>query len=301
MRRIAVIRADSPYAGTPLDYDDATGTWYFAGKPVPPDTVRKLRPFLVGPPPAPAPVPASPPLLPPPPPLPEARKRPWLAVVSSLLAVALLLPACGTVALLAIASSVASNSTSVHSDVFASQEPVWDEAEGYSLATQGHFSALMHPRPLLEESSVVTTEVAGRKMMLAGWFDPEEDSIHIVVPAGSRSIRLTYLETLRHEYGHAFMQDWLLREAGSDYDADRLHRVLYRVSPDGSPLSVESLPEGLKPAAAEYLDEPGHYGDYPATHFSEFMAEAFAYYVSGEDMPPAALAFFRSADGRATP
>lgn len=136
-----------------------------------------------------------------------------------------------------------------------------------------------------------------------GRYDPKNETIHILDEAAALQASLPdrvrpwldglFLRVLRHEYGHAFMEDWMRGRQASE-EARRACRECPRAGPQPG-----ALPPELAPLAEEWMaSEPSLYGNpYLTSTFEEYLAESFARMVAGAEVPAATEAFFRRWSG----
>ncbi len=137
------------------------------------------------------------------------------------------------------------------------------------------------------------------------YYDPDANTIFIVGEQACleatmpRWLRPTFLHTLRHEYGHAMLADWLnAHETPGDPSGTLLAAVQVRRP------RAASLPARLRPVLTEYLRGPGEtYDEFYMTSFDQYMAESYAGFLDGQYVPPRTARFLRevAARGAATP
>jgi hypothetical protein len=149
------------------------------------------------------------------------------------------------------------------------------DRQAYDLATQDRF-------PWLPLQHVEYAEHSAAVGPADGYFFPDRRLIVVTVRSGALS-RADYLAVLRHAYGHALLFEWCVagEGVGSFEGAERF------TGDAGA-----SLPEGLLGAAADYRAAPGLFGSYARRSLCEWLAEAYAAYVSGDDVPARTGAFF---------
>jgi hypothetical protein len=143
---------------------------------------------------------------------------------------------------------------------------------------------------------------SGGQAEMQGMYDADEDRILITgrmarLQAGlpEERLQIVFIRTLRHEYGHAFMRDWL-KENGVDEQEPFL-----AYTEEGGPVEDTDYPKTLRPVVDEYkqVAPMNLYGfPYLTSTFDEYMAESYSRYVSGEDVPPETLKFFSELDAK---
>jgi hypothetical protein len=197
-------------------------------------------------------------------------------------------------------------------DALRSRAPRLTQAQLYLLATSspsGRFSRFPAPHRVqiahVDENTVqlalyyviksrglpATTETAGRFDSDSGVVNilSKEVSFEASLPAGMRP---DFEHTLRHEYGHAFLHDWLLAHDDSGARGTQLAELTRatNVQEDaGRSATVRSV-------LREYRTvRPTIYGDtYFTSTFGEFVAESYAYYCEGRNVPSSTAAFLAS-------
>lgn len=135
------------------------------------------------------------------------------------------------------------------------------------------------------QSIQVQGQAAPENGVWAGQYDPVTGGIEIIRASGDI--------TLAHEYGHALLQDLIVREIGEGAPALALFQQLADTSRSTDPSGV---PAWLRGVFDEYRRLPAApYGDsYYGDSFNEYFAESFAWTAvrDGMDVSPAARAFF---------
>ena len=126
------------------------------------------------------------------------------------------------------------------------------------------------------------------------YFDPKQDTIHII---GDQScleatlpewMRPTLKHTIRHEYGHAFLSDWLEAcEPRKDPVGE------YLAYTDTAQPNAAACPPRLKIVMDEYTRVPQDVYEQPyyTRTFNEYMAESYARFVAGQYVPVETRAF----------
>ncbi|MBI5231405.1 MAG: hypothetical protein HY876_04475 [Coriobacteriales bacterium] len=101
----------------------------------------------------------------------------------------------------------------------------------------------------------------------------------------------SFRRALRHEYGHAFLDDWLRKE-GISWRNGRYEAI----TTPGARLDPRDFPEELRPVIEEYRGLPRLlYGSPEFTStFAEYVAESYARYADNERVPPRMEAFLDS-------
>jgi len=172
---------------------------------------------------------------------------------------------------------------------------------------------VMHPHP--REYPVVLEQVRGSEWLgllgdftpaplgraglaqAQGYFDPVTESIHITgriaraqaaIPLPA--VRAGFIQVLRHEYGHAFLYEWLAARG----DAQLSYLPFMQRS---SPPDASAYPPDLRPVIDEYLSSPKNlYGsEYPMSNFAEYIAESYARFLGNDEVPPKTRRFFEEA------
>jgi len=110
------------------------------------------------------------------------------------------------------------------------------------------------------------------------------------LPAGMRP---DFDHALRHEYGHAFLYDFLAAKVGYRSNAGM---AVYNATATDSPSRSLSWPAGLRAVVAEYLtlSKTVYSNPYYTSSLSEYVAESYARYAMGDSIPPATKAFLSS-------
>jgi hypothetical protein len=132
----------------------------------------------------------------------------------------------------------------------------------------------------------------------AGNYDPKTGKIRIVaeevrweasLPEGMRP---NFDHLLRHEYGHAFLDDWVKGAAPKDASGKQLAYLPYTEGTN----DTGSYPKAMRPVLDEYRRvKPDVYGlTYYTSEFGEYMAESYARFCEGQYVSKATAAFLRS-------
>jgi len=131
-----------------------------------------------------------------------------------------------------------------------------------------------------------TAEMQGRYNPETGKIEVTGDLARLQACYKVPALRGILYRTLRHEYGHAFLSDWVSRGTKGKQVA-----LPYA---EGGQADPEQLPKALVPVYEEYKKLPDtFYGQaYVLSSFDEYMAESYARFVSGQDIPKETLAFF---------
>ena len=138
---------------------------------------------------------------------------------------------------------------------------------------------------------------SGGTSEIQGLYDPNDD--HIEITGGLARIsaampvdplRVLFYRDLRHEYGHAFLHDWM--KARGFLDSAWAATAL-----DAKHINPANLPPELRATAAEYrVLDPAVYGaQYFTSAFGEYMAESYARLLSGLEVPPQTEKFLKAA------
>lgn len=125
-------------------------------------------------------------------------------------------------------------------------------------------------------------------LQVEGYYDPTTRTIHVTgrlarLSASSpvRQLRGLFVHALRHEYGHAFLDDWLRSRPGENVYLEQLS-----LAPEAQ--TTSGLPEPLVPVVEEFTHLPSdvYGGAYAMSNFNEFFAESYARYLNGKWVPP---------------
>ena len=129
---------------------------------------------------------------------------------------------------------------------------------------------------------------SGGKSEMQGYYDPKDGRIQITgglarlsAAMPNEKLRSFYLRALRHEYGHAFLHDWLKTKKGGD--------KAWAASLAGpQQLDEKSFPEELRGPIAEYraMSTSAYGQQYFMSSFGEFIAESYARLLFGLEVPP---------------
>ncbi|MBI5231406.1 MAG: hypothetical protein HY876_04480 [Coriobacteriales bacterium] len=188
------------------------------------------------------------------------------------------------------------------------QNPADMTQEGWHHLATSTRDGIVHPLPRVHEVVVEPLDRSPAEVVLGyllpsesnaatveGLYDPTTGDIHIVGELSRLQATMpvifqgTFRQTLRHEYGHAYLDDWAKEHGMASYDP-----ALVDASTRGAEIDPEQFPEELRPVIEAYEDAPdGIYGmAYFNTTFHEFFAESYARYVGGQHVPAAVKAFF---------
>lgn len=123
----------------------------------------------------------------------------------------------------------------------------------------------------------------------------ESDSLRSIasLPAALPDVtRWPLIRTIRHEYGHAFLEDYMA--SNSQELDDSSARALAYADVRGEERAL--LPDSIQPVVEEYLGLPdGEYGNpYFTSTFYEYVAESYARFLSGHYVPTETQAFLES-------
>lgn len=134
---------------------------------------------------------------------------------------------------------------------------------------------------------------SGGKAEQQGLYDAQKQRIKITgqlarLQASLPDARMQpiFRHTLRHEYGHALLEDWS--------DAHKLDDELYLAYGESADeLAPGAYPKKLRPVVKEYREVGKNvYGyEYFTASFDEFFAESYARYMDGLEVPPHAKEF----------
>lgn len=121
-----------------------------------------------------------------------------------------------------------------------------------------------------------------------GWYDTSSRTIHVtgrLARASAASpipaFRGIFVHALRHEYGHAFLDEWLRRRTGSA-------KQIAEFSDPPELQSTNGLPGPLIAVVAEFRTQPSDlYGNpYAMSNFNEYFAESYARFLEGKPIAP---------------
>lgn len=122
-----------------------------------------------------------------------------------------------------------------------------------------------------------------------GYYDPATDEIHLTgeltrlqAMAPLPWLQGRFRHALRHEYGHAMLDEWLEAKAAPDQVA-----TVPQITQRG-PVGMDEVPPRLQPLVREYrrLDDQLYGASYYTSYFTEFFAESYARYLDGGSVPP---------------
>jgi len=135
-------------------------------------------------------------------------------------------------------------------------------------------------------------EKAGEYRLPAGVINivSEQVRFEASLPSGMRP---NFDRTIRHEYGHAFLYDLLADKVGL---STRKGIALQREANKASPSLSVAWPAGLRPVVQEYrkVARNIYQGTYYTASFSEYLAESYARYCAGQNVPPQTRTFLKS-------
>lgn len=134
----------------------------------------------------------------------------------------------------------------------------------------------------------------GGKSEIQGRYEPETGVIRITgrlaraqagLPSQAQGL---FRHALRHEYGHAFADDW--RKAKKV----KLEPFL-GYTESGRKTEPKGLPKEMAPVVKEYMNAPANlYGPaYLTQSFDEYLAESYARFMDGIPIPPETEKFFK--------
>jgi hypothetical protein len=140
----------------------------------------------------------------------------------------------------------------------------------------------------------------GGQNEMQGFYDPNDGHIQITggLPRLSAAmpvaaLRGLYYRALRHEYGHAFLHDWMKEKRAGD-------RAWDATLQDAEHIDPKSMPRALRESVTEYraMDSASYGVPYFTSSYGEFMAESYARVLSGWEVPPKTEKFLRAAGSR---
>jgi len=133
-----------------------------------------------------------------------------------------------------------------------------------------------------------------------GLYDPLSEEIHITgvlvrIQASFANpwIQPLFRQTLRHEYGHAFLYDWTK-------DRGWIGTTLGAFGATQSSIDPGEFPASIRRVVIEYqsVDSDVYGSTYFTSNFNEYMAESYARYLNGEEIPPQVRRFLEVASDR---
>jgi len=137
---------------------------------------------------------------------------------------------------------------------------------------------------------------SGGQSEMQGFYEPKDGHIEITGGLARLSaampvdiLRSLFYRDLRHEYGHAFLHDWMKATGAGD-------RAWAATLQDAKHIDPASVPAQLRDSVSEYRAlNPSEYGlPYFTSNFSEYMAESYARLLSGLEVPPKTEKFLRT-------
>jgi hypothetical protein len=185
-----------------------------------------------------------------------------------------------------------------------------DQAALYKIATtspEGRFAKYpkLHPVscPACPESGLQILASAVTKGRVAaaqgaGNYDSNTGKIKMVADeirweaSLPKGFRPNFEHALRHEYGHALLDDWLKGAAQASAGGRQLAYLPYTEGTN----DTGSYPKVLRPVLTEYHTvKPDIYGAvYYSSTFGEYMAESYARFCEGKSVPQGIAGFLRS-------
>jgi len=168
--------------------------------------------------------------------------------------------------------------------------PTSSESDTYRVATQGKFSSIPYRRHVRLVKAPLDL-IDASKAIPAGWYDVTDRSI-TVVNNGNLGDSVMFAHKLRHEYGHAFVHDYLRARHGITGGLVVMS-LLQRLGPHAT--LPKEMSDELAPLYREYRDSPALFGPYASTSFGEWLAEAYVAYVANSKLPPSTERFMRRA------
>ena len=140
----------------------------------------------------------------------------------------------------------------------------------------------------------------GTQFEVQGLYDPLSEEIHITgvlvrIQASFAKpwIQPLFRQTLRHEYGHAFLYDWTKDHGWIGTALGEFGRTQGSIDPS-------EFPSALRGVVIEYqrVDSEVYGSSYFTSSFNEYVAESYARYLDGEDVPPHVRRLLDSASDR---
>jgi len=106
-----------------------------------------------------------------------------------------------------------------------------------------------------------------------------------------RWLQPVFTGTLRHAYGHAFIEDYLATHGFTLEGEAFLAYTETGFQPDAS-----AYPDDIRPVMEEFDALPADVYDEPqyAATFAEYMAESYRRFIEGEPVPPKTEAFLKA-------
>jgi hypothetical protein len=140
---------------------------------------------------------------------------------------------------------------------------------------------------------------SGGKSEMQGYYDPSDGSIRITgglarlsAAMPNDNLRGFFGRALRHEYGHAFLDDWLKTKKGGE--------KAWAISTQGAQqIDPASLPDELRGPLSEYsaMSTSAYGQPYFMSSFGEFMAESYSRLLFGLEVPPKTEQFLMASSG----
>jgi hypothetical protein len=141
---------------------------------------------------------------------------------------------------------------------------------------------------------------SGGKTEMQGYYDPSDGSIRITgglarlsAAMPNDTLRSFFDRALRHEYGHAFLDDWLKTKKGGD-------KVWAASAKGPQQIDPASVPAELQGPLSEYtaMSTSAYGQQYFMSSFGEFMAESYARLLFGQEVPPKTEQFLMASAGK---
>ncbi len=140
---------------------------------------------------------------------------------------------------------------------------------------------------------------SGGKSERQGYYDPKDGRIEITGGLARLSaampnpmLRAFFGRALRHEYGHAYLDDWMKAKKADE-------RAWVASLQNAQSIDTSLLPAELQGPVEEYRSMSGTaYGQpYFMSTFSEFMAESYSRLLGGQEVPPKTEQFLMASAG----
>ena len=293
MREVGIVGPGHKWAGAEVCYEDSTRQWFVNGILVDsPSEAAALYPHII----------AGQGIVSPVPTLASKyadednrgrrfRRRTW---VTTLVIVPLLLCCWGGISGGSLVFSELREYSLRNYNLYGSAEVTGDKQQTYVLSCANRFSGLVIPR----DFSIDKKAPAGLDGVL-GYYSEDNRTIHIIDQSSENLPMKDYFSyVVKHEYGHALLADYM----DSQYEGS-MALVMYKrikvLTPSMMKESdIQALPEDLRPAAREFMENPTRLGKYASTAFAEHMAESYARYVVGLYTPPAAKKFYQDLESK---
>lgn len=170
--------------------------------------------------------------------------------------------------------------------------------EYYRIGTAGKFKDIPSPRQVVLEDGLSKTDSGQASLEVQGIYHTGKRLIGLDRRLAHSGLYLQ--QVLPHEYGHAFLHEFLDERYGRN--PVKVSRALQSAS-DMRLENIETLlrkkgsyvPKELRPLVKEYQRGSEKFGAYASQNFAEWFAEAFKAYVNDKSLPAATKEFLKTA------